>query len=84
MKTLRLIRGNDEWLVKYDGKRRTLTVEGPAPEAAEIHRWLVTPRPIVDVEGSMLVTSPARKWEYLRQAVETDFYGRFLMRAEFS
>ena len=84
MKTIRLIRGTDEWLVKYDEERRTITVEGPSPVALELHRWLVTPRPIVDDAGGLIVVSPTEKWSYVRQVVDTDLYGRFFMRPAIS
>ena len=83
MKTVRLIRGRDEWLLKYDGRRRTVTVEGPAPESEQVHRWLVTPRRLVNPKGSMVVESPIRTWAYIRQAVDVDLYARFMMRAHF-
>ena len=83
MRTIRLTREKDEWVVQYEPKARTLTVEGPTPEASQLHHWLTTPRPIIDSTGAMIVVAPAHRWTHMKQAVETDLYGEFMMRAAF-
>jgi lipocalin len=83
MRTIRLTRQKDEWVIQYDPEARTLTVGGPSPEASQLHRWLTTPRPIIDSTGSMIVVAPAQGWTHMKQAVETDLYGEFMMRAAF-
>lgn len=76
MKTLRLVRGEDHWQVNYDETQRTVTVQGPAPDAARIHRWLTTNKRVVDATtGNLLTVVPVEGWDYMRQAVDTDLYG---------
>ncbi|MFP6646787.1 MAG: hypothetical protein VCF24_24985 [Candidatus Latescibacterota bacterium] len=48
-----------------------------------MHHWLTTPRPIIDSTGAMIVGAPAHRWTHMKQAVETDLYGEFMMRAAF-
>ncbi|HJP30649.1 MAG: hypothetical protein QF689_03965 [Candidatus Latescibacteria bacterium] len=83
MRKIQLTRDQDEWVVEYDPKARTLTVGGPAPEASRLHLWLTTPRTIIDGNGGMIVVAPSHRWTHMKQAVETDLYGDFLMKATF-
>ena len=83
VKTLRLLRDQNEWLVKYDEDRHAVTVEGPAPDAAAIRKWLTTQRTVLDeTTGNLLTVIPVESWAYLRQAVETDLYGELLLKIE--
>ncbi len=75
MKFLRLKKGSDQWLVRYDEKSCTCTVEGPAPLSAEIHDWLSTPKHVIDRDfGEMILVKPVDSWIYLSDAVEVDLY----------
>lgn len=75
MKILRLRKGNDQWLVRYDEEDCTATVEGPAPLSAEIHDWLSTPKHVIDRDsGEMVLVKPVASWAYLSDAVEVDLY----------
>ena len=75
MKTLRLQKGKDEWIVRYDEKIRSVTVEGPAPESGQIHDWLSTPKHVVDRDsGEMILVKPVESWAYLTDAVDVDLY----------
>ncbi len=75
MKTLRLQKGKERWLVRYDEKNRSVTVEGPAPLSGEIHDWLSTPKHVVDREsGEMILVKPVESWTYLTDAVDVDLY----------
>lgn len=75
MKFLRLKKGSDQWLVRYDEDSCTCTVEGPAPLSAEIHDWLSTPKHVVDRDsGGMILVKPVASWDYLTDAVDVDLY----------
>ena len=75
MKTLRLVKDKNRWLLKYDEKKQTVSVEGSGPRAEEIHKWLTTPKMVVDREtGQLTSVIPTQSWEYLKQAIEIDMY----------
>lgn len=84
VRTFSLVRGDDRWQVDYDELRRTVTVQGPSPDAARIHRWLTTSKRVVDRStGGLLTVVPIESWDYMVQAVESDLYGDLQMKAVF-
>jgi len=75
MKVLWLAKGNDQWVVKYDEERHTLTVEGPGPQGERIHQWLTTPKKTIDPDtGQLTSVIPTHSWAYLVQVIEVDLY----------
>ena len=75
MKSLRLRKGDEQWLVRYDEERCTTTVEGPAPLSAQIHHWLAAPKRVIDRgSGEMVLVKPVDSWECLCDAVDVDLY----------
>ena len=75
MKSVRLARGSEQWLVKYDEDKAALSVEGPAPTDRELFTWLTTPRRVIDSEtGHMLLVKPVESWTYLVQAIDVGLY----------
>ena len=75
MKTLRLVKDKDQWLLKYDEEKKTVSVEGPAPQGEEIHRWLTMSKMVIERKtGQLISVIPTQSWEYMKQVIEIDMY----------
>lgn len=75
MKTIRFAKGRDQWVVKYDEEKQTVSVEGSGPTGKEIHRWLTTPKRVIDKEtGQLISVLPTQSWDYMKQIIEVDLY----------
>ena len=76
MRSIRLTRDAEQWIVKYDEHTAALTVEGPSPTDSELFQWLTTPRLVIDKgTGEMVLAAPVDSWSYLTQAIDIDLHG---------
>ena len=75
MRILLLVKDRRQWIVRYDEPQHTVTVEGPDPEARQLHRWLTTPKHVIDREtGTLIPILPVDRWAYMQQVLEHDIY----------